>query len=33
MKNSMEGADTLNEEMKEENINYWKKVKPRRLAV
>jgi len=25
MNNSMEGADTLNEEMKEENINYWKK--------
>ncbi|CAF1346512.1 unnamed protein product [Rotaria sp. Silwood1] len=33
MKISIEGADTLNEEMKEEIINYWKKVKPRRLAI
>jgi len=33
MNNSIEGADALNEEMKEEIINYWKKVKPRRLAV
>lgn len=33
MRISIEGADTLNEEMKEEIINYWKKVKPRRLAV
>jgi len=33
MRISMEGADTLNEEMKDEIINYWKKIKPRRLAV
>ncbi|CAF1226605.1 unnamed protein product [Rotaria sordida] len=33
MRISIEGADTLNEETKEEIINYWKKVKPRRLAV
>ncbi len=30
---SIEGAETLTEEMKEEIINYWKNVKPRRLAV
>jgi len=29
----MEGANTLNEDMKREIINYWKKVKPSRLAV
>ncbi len=33
MRISIEGADILNEEMKEEIINHWKKVKPRRLAV
>ncbi|CAM2704460.1 unnamed protein product [Rotaria socialis] len=33
MRISMEGGNTLNEEMKDEIINYWKKVKPRRLAV
>ncbi|CAF3338289.1 unnamed protein product [Rotaria socialis] len=33
MRISIEGVDTLNEDMKEEIINYWKKVKPRRLAV
>ncbi|CAF1540891.1 unnamed protein product [Rotaria sordida] len=33
MRISIEGPDTLNEEIKEEIINYWKKLKPRRLAV
>ncbi|CAF2884228.1 unnamed protein product [Rotaria sp. Silwood2] len=33
MRISIEGEDTLNEEIKEEIINYWKKLKPRRLAV
>ncbi|CAF3466629.1 unnamed protein product [Rotaria socialis] len=33
MRISKEGANTLNEEMKDEIINYWKKVKPRRIAV
>jgi len=33
MRISIEGPDILNEEIKEEIINNWKKVKPRRLAV
>ena len=33
MRITIEDADTLNEEIKEEIINYWKKLKPCRLPV
>ena len=33
MRITIEGADTLDDEIKEEIINYWKKLKPRRLPV
>ena len=33
MRSTIEGADTLNEEIKEGIINYWKKLKSNRLPV